>query len=320
MASPNTLRLAAAHTPWQVDLAPAWGGAWLSLRHQNRGGWRDVGRPTDIDAMRSFDPLRLTAWSLLPYSNRIPAGQVRALCQGAPAAVTLKPTDPRFSMPIHGVGWQRAWQVLDVGTAHCLLGLSAPASDWPWAFSATQRIDLEDDQLRVRLLLKNESTLDMPSGLGWHPYFTRTARASLRMRLAWRDEYDPNDPAGPLHRRTLDQRWKDGSPVQLGALAPVDNGYGGWDGRASLHWPEWGLTLDLDAGGALGGHCVLFAPDAASFICIEPVSHANHALSMPLDAATANGIVLLKPGESLQGEVALRMRTEADMTGEPEST
>ena len=49
------------------------------------------------------------------------------------------------------------------------------AGEWPWAYRATQRFSLTPAALNVEMVVTNESGTTMPAGLGWHPYFPRTA-------------------------------------------------------------------------------------------------------------------------------------------------
>jgi aldose 1-epimerase len=306
MMRPATLSLHGALSPWWIEIAPSCGGAWIALRHRHRGQWRDVGRPADAVALHGGDCLGLTAWPLVPYSNRVPRGRVRAAV--APPEVRLSPTDERFSMPIHGSGWKRPWEVTDQSDQHCVMQLTAPATDWPWAFQATQSVILEDDLLRISLVLRNDSKLDMPSGIGWHPYFVRTPQATLTMALAWRDEPVDLDAPGPYRRNALQHPWNPPAAVTLASLAPLDHCFGGWDGRATLQWPEWRLAMDLIAVGALARYSVIFCPQETEFVCIEPVSHSNAALSLPPEMALQEGIVQLRPGQCIQGEITLRLR------------
>ncbi|MFN0039247.1 MAG: aldose 1-epimerase [Burkholderiales bacterium] len=304
MRNPEPLRVESSD--WLLEVAPAWGGSLLSLQCKNQGSWRDLARPATALARARGDRLGMSAWPLLPYSNRIPGGKLRARFDDGTEPIQLPPNDGRFAMPIHGVGWQRAWRVAESTPSQCRLTLAEPASEWPWAFHADHRIAIEDDQLRIAISVRNDSEAEMPCGLGWHPYFLRTPLARLRTRFLWKDESDPGTSDFVPVRRPVEALWSGLHDVVLSRLSPVDNCFGGWDGSARLVWPEWGLSLAIEAHGAMAHHCVIYCPADADFICVEPVSHANFALGRSASEALADGIVSLSPGQTLHGELTLR--------------
>ena len=304
----KTPRLVLLESPaWRVELIPEWGASLLSVQFRHGAVWRPVGRPAAAQARESGDRLALTAWPLVPYSNRIPGGLLRARFDGADAAIPLAPTDPRFPMPIHGTGWLRQWEVMASRPSRCRMALVEQPSLWPWAFRAEHEIAVDGDQLHVEISIRNEAEVDVPCGIGWHPYVARTPRATLRAAFQWCDHSDPHTPQFDPVRRPAGLEWDGQHETPLADLAPIDNGFGGWDGRACLSWPEWNLALDIRAGGALERHCVVYLPSGADFICIEPVSHANFAFGAPAFRAQAEGVVRLASGETLRGDLTLRV-------------
>ena len=97
-------------------------------------------------------PRQSAGFAMLPYSNRI--GFCRFDWQG-----TRYRTRPNFGdhpHSLHGVGWQRAWDVVasDARSARLRLRHVADA-DWPFDFEAEQRFELEPDALRWTLSLRN---------------------------------------------------------------------------------------------------------------------------------------------------------------------
>lgn len=298
-------RLSLESDLWKAEVVPAWGGAMTLLQVQHEGRWRDVGRPAGERACAEADRLGMTAWPLLPYSNRIPGGVLRTRFDDRSEALRLPPTDTRFSMPIHGTGWLRPWKTEEVSPAQCRLSLAESASHWPWALYAEQCLSIEADGLHIALSVRNDGDADMPCGLGWHPYFVRTPLATLRTRFEWRDESDPEATVFHSVRRSAGTQWDGRQDVLLATLAPLDHCFGGWEGRARLTWPEWNLVMEMRTADSTMRHCVLFCPPDADFICIEPVSHASYALGTPASQALQDGIVRLAPGQTLRGEITL---------------
>lgn len=276
-----------------AGVLPSLGGALGYLRL----GSFELLRPWD-----GTDSVRRTAcYPLVPYSNRIAHG--RFCANGEPQQLRRNFGD--HPHPLHGLGWQRAWQV-DAHSPHsCQLSLrhqarGADAEDWPWDFVAWQCITLSGDGLRLRLGLTNLSEQSMPVGLGWHPYFERQGELQLGFSAAhvWHAGAD----GLPVERTALPEPWDFGLPQAIGAVG-LDNCFEGWDARASLYWPEAQVGLRMEAGPGLE-HLVVFTPPApADFIAVEPVSHLNNAINFP--TPTAHGLVWLAPGASIERELRL---------------
>ncbi len=81
----------------------------------------------------------------------------------------------------------------------------------------------------------------------------------------------------------------------------VNNGFSGWDGRATIFQPAEAIAISLTASAALGIY-ILYSPSRdAGFFCFEPVSH-------PVDAhitAGQAGLVPLAPGATTSATMRL---------------
>jgi aldose 1-epimerase len=88
----------------------------------------------------------------------------------------------------------------------------------------------------------------------------------------------------------------------------INNGFVGWNGRATILWEDRGLALDVEAQPPLTSY-LLYSPSAtAGFFCFEPVSHAVDAHNLP-PGPEAHGLVVLKPGRALVIECTFRAST-----------
>ena len=282
---PITLRAGDA----AVELAPEAGGAvtryWLA-----RGPvTRDWLRPTPVGGRRAGASARAAAFPLVPYSNRIRAG--RFSFRGRAVVEPLNWPPERHA--IHGHGWQARWQPINVGAAEARLEYRHPAGAWPWAYRATQHFTLTPSSLTVALSLSNESDAPMPAGVGWHPYFPRTARATISadVRAMWRTDGEklPTELVAPPE-----------APFARGR----DNCFVGWGRRATIHWPELGARLVLQAQPPLD-YLVVFTPARRPFFCVEPVSHVTDAFNLADAGRDGTGILVLEPGETLRTAVVL---------------
>jgi aldose 1-epimerase len=179
-----------------LQLIPAHGGAvaryWLE---RGAATWEWL-RPASVAALAGGNPYETAAFPLVPYSNRIRHGHFRF--RGLAVALPLNRPPERHS--IHGHGWQARWETTEVRASEARLEYRHAAGPWPWAYCASQRFTLTPSCLSVELTLSNESEDAMPAGLGWHPYFPRTARTTLTAEVGamWRtdDEMLPTTPGG----------------------------------------------------------------------------------------------------------------------------
>src|SRR5512133_1201997 len=123
----------------RLQLAPAVGGSiarfdgtWEAGGRQGRVDWL---RPATEAALAQRNPLAMASFPLVPFCNRIRNG--RASFEGR--EIRFPPNHPAAPSPhpLHGIGWQRVWNVEQAGPRDATLGLLEPATEaWPWGFAA----------------------------------------------------------------------------------------------------------------------------------------------------------------------------------------
>jgi len=267
-----------------LALRPALGGCIAGL-------WQHgvpVLRSTDADALTSSRASG--CYPLLPYSNRIANRRFSWLGQ----AHTTQQNFDENPHSVHGVGWQRAWQVASQTEGEAVLSLShAGDADWPFAFEAQQRFTLTPNGLEIELTFTNAAPHAVPAGLGWHPYFPKRQRSRLHIELTHRWD---SDPETELPTRKLAQPGIDADIAQLS----YDNCFEGWRGAARIRDESLSLKLTSSL-----PYLVVFTPQAKPYYCVEPVSHVNNAINMadPL----ANGLRSIEPGQSTSAWMKLEI-------------
>ena len=249
------------------------------------------------------DVLEAACFPLVPYVNRIRGGSFQCDAQ----VVRLPRNLPGDASPLHGQGWRAAWQVAQVGqiaraaSDHISLVYRHTAGHWPWDYEAHQHIRLTPDCLEIVLECRNLSAAAMPCGLGLHPYFPCTFDTLLDTQVTsvWTVDADvlPVAKQPATGHYLLQQR-------QIGGQQ-LDNGYGGWAGRARIDWPGQPASLEMSSPDA--AYFQVYSPafpsaPAASngFFAAEPVQHANAALNAPQGTWPELGIYMLAQGESRQ--------------------
>ncbi|MBV9931490.1 MAG: aldose 1-epimerase [Alphaproteobacteria bacterium] len=274
--------------PLSLQLSPGQGGSIARFDY-------DAGDGRKIPVFHGIAPgegglLDQGCFPLVPFVNRVRGGGFAFRGR----AVRLAPNLPGEPSPLHGFGWTAPWDVEKHRDSETVLHFRHAPGAWPWAFHAAEHFTLDADGLTVTLACTNLSDAAMPCGLGLHPYFPCTAATVLDAEVA---------SAWTIDARTL--------PVaQVAANGPyrlrerricgagLDNGFGGWSGRARLADPAWPFALTLTSPEARFLH--VYAPAEGGFVALEPVTHANAALNEPEERWAELGLRILGPGETMR--------------------
>jgi aldose 1-epimerase len=277
-----------------VDLAPAAGGSIARFAVEGTG--RDAGdllRPASDAALASGSGKDAACYPLVPYSNRVANGRLGF----GEELFKLAPQWPGIRHPMHGDGWRHPWQVLHRERTRAdlvyLHERGSPGVDWPFRYRARQSFLLEEAGLTIRLSIENLEDRDVPAGLGLHPFFMRDAETELACRLAgvWRTDGE----VLPVQRVPLPPEWDFSASRRVDRM-DLDNCFDGWDGEATITWPQRNLQFVLSATEAFR-HLVIYVPGGQHHFCVEPVSHANGAI----------GRTRLAAGATLGGEISFRL-------------
>ena len=269
----------------RCEIEPALGGCiaglWL--------GDEPVVRSTPAATLTSS---RLSgSYPLVPFSNRI--GQATLQWQGTDMPLVRNNGDEPHA--IHGVGWQRPWELLDSDGSYALLSYEhQPDSSWPFAFDCSQTLRLSASGLELTLALTSHSQEPAPAGLGWHPYFVKRPRSRISFSASGRWEMGADKlPTVRKPARGLDADC---------AFLDVDHCYDGWDGVVHLRDEVMHVRLTSSL-----TRLVVFTNDTRDYIAIEPVSHVNNAVNLhAAGGAPADlGLSVLSVGDSIMATMTL---------------
>jgi len=236
-------------------------------------------------------------YPLVPFSNRMAHATLQWNGTSHPLVQNFSP-EPHS---IHGVGWQRPWDILDASDTFALLSYEhRPDTGWPFAFDCSQAFRLGPDALELTLSGTNQSDQAAPFGLGWHPYFVKRPDSRIGFEASGRWEMDADNL--PTHR--VASRGLDSACAGLS----VDHCFDGWHGPAHLR----DARMDVRISSSLT-HLVVFTNDTRDFVAIEPVSHVNNAVNMAgpdLRQLEQLGVRILQPGESLSASMRIEIGPE----------
>ncbi len=240
----------------------------------------------------------MACFPLLPYANRV--GQARFDWDGR--TYQLRRNMPGQPHALHGVGWARPWQVEALTDTSIRLSLrhdpvGEAASDWPFAFTAEERIDLLPEGMRISLALTSRHATPAPAGLGLHPYFPRGTGATLRFAAdgVWRSDAT----VLPRDHVAIPPEWDHSAGRVVGSVA-LDNCFTGWPRLASIAWDTHAIAIEADAP---FDTLQVYTPPGQDFFAVEPVTHAPAALNR----RGQPGMRILANGETVSGSVLFRL-------------
>lgn len=267
----------------ELLLAPETGGSVVS--------WTIAGRPilraANTDAI---DARGNACYPLVPFSNRVANRRFSFAGQDYELPALLG------GWAIHGAGWQCAWTPGDQGMA-----LDYPGGVlWPFAFRAEQDFDLGPTSLSITMRITNTHDAPAPAAIGLHPFFFRDAATRLQVtaRSVWQNGGDQI----PVANTAVPSVWDFSTEREL-ADVEIDNCFAGWDGTASLTWPDRHERVRIHATAPLR-HLVIYVPHGMPFTAIEPVSNMNDGLNH-MNTADDHGMAVLAPGETLEGRITM---------------
>jgi aldose 1-epimerase len=253
--------LVLGHETARLILDPQRGGV---IREFNWGG-RAVLRPTPAHA--GDDPFDTACFPMVPFVNRVANGRFDFGGQ----AVQLRRNWSADPHPLHGQGWQAPWAVTAASSTSATMRFDGGANEWPWDYRCEQRFELAEDGLSIELSVQNLSDTPMPAMLGLHPYFPDPARGRLRAQLprVWLMDH----AVLPVREAQTPKAWCFEPAAVVGAV-PLDHCFSGWNGHATLDWPDRTVTVRATHCGYLH----VYSPAARDFFCIEPQSAPPGAL------------------------------------------
>jgi aldose 1-epimerase len=260
-------------------LRPDLGGSIASLCFQ--------GIPILLEAKQQNSVRDMGSFPLVPFSNRVAKAQLQWQGTHHPL-VQLGAIDEHA---IHGIAWQKPWQVLDTASDFAMLSYEHKADQsWPFAFDVSQTFKLSKDALHMTLSVTNQAPTAAPMGLGWHPYFAK--REGMRLQFAATSRWDVGLDMLPTQQIALD-----GVDADCQTLN-VDNCFEGWGGSAVLSDPELSVQVDSNL-----PRLVVFTKPSKNAVAIEPVSHTSNGFNQTEPELL--GVRILQSGESWSVQMSI---------------
>lgn len=253
------------------------------------------------DAVITGNVRGMGCFPLVPFCNRIAYG--RFTWQGVRYQIERNFGDHPHA--IHGVGWQRRWQVENASDTSAAFTLQHDATgeharQWPFSFLARLSYLALPRKLVVELTLTNLHSGPAPVGIGLHPYFPRRSGATLQFEAGgvWINGWD----SLPSQHTKVPREWDHGTARPVGSVR-LDNCFTAWNRRAQIAGIAGGITIEAQNAFR---HLQVYTPSGEDYFCVEPVSHVPDAINRPA-LPTDQGMHVLEPGEILSGSVTIAL-------------
>lgn len=272
----------------EVVIAPELGASILAYNYRADNNCIAI-FPSRIGAE---DVTATACFPLVPFSNRIRDGKFT--WQGEDIQLPLNQFPELHTN--HGHGWQTKWNVDQQTEQSVTLSYLYTASEWPFSYQTIYHFELHDGELLQTLTLKNLSTNEMPAGLGLHPYFSRTAQASLIADVSQMWQVDNESMPVKLVKAPACIQ---SAPGMVMDSHQLDNTFVDFPAKATISWPEWNMSADISA----SANCkfmVVYSPKHQDFFCVEPVTHLPDAINMHKQTVQNTGFSSLQPNQQMR--------------------
>ena len=247
-----------------------------------------LGPPDDSDSS-----IHWGCFVMAPWPGRLAGGRFE--WQGR--EIQLPRTHGRHA--IHGLTWNRAWELVEASAATATLSIELPRDQWPMGGRVHQVASVSPSGIRLEATIEADDA--MPAAIGWHPWFLRRGEPRLRVDA---DRYQLTEAMVPTGATARVRGKTDLRAGPVLGRRRVDLAYLGTRSPAVATWPDLELTIAFEPSPAA---VVVYTP--RDVFCVEPLTAPPNALAVP--AGSASGAVVLNPGERLGATLDMHWRRPA---------
>jgi aldose 1-epimerase len=233
-------------------------------------------------------PLYWGCYPMVPWAGRLANGRIPTEAGEVQLEPNLSPS------AIHGLGFDKAWAVLEQSKTAVTLSCEMRGLGWPFGGRAQQTLRLGSNSLALELEI-GEYARRGPAGLGWHPWFTRPESGDVALRLDAREVLVVDAdlvPTGEVRAASASEDLRSGAALGDRRL---DHVYVRAKGPALLRWPDLDLAIEFDEGLST---VVVHTPTEG--VCVEPQTMWPNAPLLAARGVPGTGLRTLEPGESLR--------------------
>lgn len=286
--------------PQRIQFIPARGGCLTSMHiedHEILDGYKT---PEEVDFNR---------WGksglLYPFPNRLKDGTYE--WNGQRYQFPLNDTEHQNAL--HGFGMQRPLVISetileeDKAIIRMVYDYGGSLEYYPWPFHVELSYHMyAPDSFWFEIGIKNKADVDIPMGLGWHPYFHLTDNAaSCELRLPVVEMIGIDAQMIPTGKRYTHEEFLYRKPIGSTVL---DNCFAVSDEAlevsATLKGPGGVIRYWQETGPRKFNYLQVFTPPYGSSVALEPMTCNVDAFN------NGEGLVRLAPGEELRAKAGVQ--------------
>jgi len=279
-----------------VGICPAGGGSISRFFWADGTSTVELMRPADKRAIAEAlagDPRGMASFPLVPFSGRIDRG--RYTFEGREFQLPLNFAPEPHA--IHGDGWKAPWKVENTTMNSLELSFAHEDPKNGISYTATQNFSISDTELEVKMSITNTGDASIPVGLGLHPAFVKTPKATLTAGVT--GVWLSGELQLPSHVAPIPDEW-DFSKGRVMSELTIDNNFADWDQSAKIRWPEWDATVEIKSSAELG-KLVVYCPSGDDFFCVEPVSNVADGFNLRNKSVEGTGTHIIAPNGTYSG-------------------
>lgn len=276
-------------------LVPAQGACIIDIQ---------LGGHSILDGCATPIELDLNNWGksaiLLPFPNRLDSGQYT--WDGKHYEFPIN--DTQTNNALHGFATDKPMEITEIklehnqAMVHCFYQYEGDLEyfPFPFNFSAVFRI-AEPNAFEVSFKVSNEGPVDMPIGMGWHPYFQLSEKLDdMELHFLGAQLIGLNErmiPTGKLYDYDeFEQPKKIGATVLDNCFAIKNVGSSPY--KVALKGEKGTLQFWQETGKGKFNYIQLFTPPNRKALAIEPMTCNVNAMN------NGDGLVRLKSGEEVE--------------------
>jgi aldose 1-epimerase len=238
--------------------------------------------------------IRWGSYLMAPWAGRIPGG----LLDWDGTSYQLPQRDGPNA--IHGLVYERRWQVVEATADSVELATSLAEAGWPFGGDVRQRLELRPDSLTTSASLRTDRP--SPVVVGWHPWFLRGG-GDPRVTVHGDETLETVDLIPTGRRLPVDGVTDLRSGPSLGGRQ-LDTFYPDVTSPATIRWRD--LELSIEFGSPLET-VVVFSGDPRT-VCVEPQSGWPNAPALAASGVPGTGLATIAPGEVFAASMTWRWR------------
>jgi len=298
-------------------LVPSQGACLVDLRFQN---------VPVLDGYQTGEELAVAKWSksriLLPFANRLEDGSYH--WQGQDYHFPIKEKERNVS--VHGFKMHELpFAVLETKAQNDSASITLryehddAHESYPFPFSATVTYELQEEQgFQITFWVKNEGEIEIPIGLGWHPYFSLGIPSDeLELQLPPCKQIVVNNRMLPTGNRQVFNAFAQSRKIgdtTLDTPFTIDNAFSRKVTTLSekkdemtetisflLKSPKHQLEIWQETGEGKFNFFQVFTPDHRQSVAIEPMTCNVNAFN------NQDGLLILEPQASFSTRCGVRI-------------